>query len=242
MFRALAAVACCAAAAVPVWSQQFEVASIKPAPIGTRRRGSGTKAGHGRLTMNNVTLKQCIMGAWGVGPNQIAGGPAWLNTDGFEISARADKPVEDEAVINTMLRNLLAERFKLEVHREVRNVRALVLEVTKSGPKMEESTDPAATTSSGRGSVEGRKITMDRFAEVLARQMEFPVVNRTGLDGFFNLDLEWTPLRLSATSPDEPDGPSVFTAIQEQLGLRLVAQKMPIEMLVIDRAEKPEEN
>jgi uncharacterized protein (TIGR03435 family) len=192
--------------------------------------------------MNNVTLKQCIMGAWGVGPNQIAGGPAWLNTDGFEISARADKPVEDEAVINTMLRNLLAERFKLEVHREVRNVRALVLEVTKSGPKMEESTDPAATTSSGRGSVEGRKITMDRFAEVLARQMEFPVVNRTGLDGFFNLDLEWTPLRLSATSPDEPDGPSVFTAIQEQLGLRLVAQKMPIEMLVIDRAEKPEEN
>lgn len=192
--------------------------------------------------MNNVTLKQCIMGAWGVGPNQIAGGPAWLNTDGFEISARADKPVEDEGVINTMLRNLLAERFKLEVHREVRNVRALVLEVTKSGPKMEESTDPAATTSSGRGSVEGRKITMDRFAEVLARQMEFPVVNRTGLDGFFNLDLEWTPLRLSATSPDEPDGPSVFTAIQEQLGLRLVAQKMPIEMLVIDRAEKPEEN
>jgi uncharacterized protein (TIGR03435 family) len=192
--------------------------------------------------MNNVTLKQCIMGAWGVGPNQIAGGPAWLNTDGFEISARADKPVEDEALINTMLRNLLAERFKLEVHREVRNVRALVLEVTKSGPKMEESTDPAATTSSGRGSVEGRKITMDRFAEVLARQMEFPVVNRTGLDGFFNLDLEWTPLRLSATSPDEPDGPSVFTAIQEQLGLRLVAQKMPIEMLVIDRAEKPEEN
>jgi uncharacterized protein (TIGR03435 family) len=227
--------------AAAVYAQQFDVASIKPTPVG-RRRGGGSKAGHGRLTMNNVTLKRAIMGAWGVGPNQIAGGPEWLDVDAFEISARAEAPVEDAATLNAMLRNLLTDRFKLEVHRETRTISAFVVEVARGGPRMEGSTDPAASTSSGRGSIDARKITMDRFAEVLARYVDLPVVNRTGLDGAFNLDLEWTPIRLSATNQEPPDGPSVFTAIQEQLGLRLVTQKTPIEMLVIDHADKPEEN
>src|SRR5262249_30716846 len=125
---------------------------------------------------------------------------------------------------------------------ETRTIPAFVVEVARSGPKMEISTDPAASTSSGRGSIEARKITMDRFAEVLARYVDLPVVNRTGLDGAFNLDLEWTPIRLSATNLEPPDGPSVFTAIQEQLGLKLVTQKTPVDVLVIDHAEKPLDN
>jgi uncharacterized protein (TIGR03435 family) len=241
MFRMIAFVACCLAAATPVWPQQFEVASVKPA-VTVRRRRSGSRAGHGRLTMNNVTLKRCIMGAWGVGPNQITGGPEWLDKDGFEIAARAETPVDDDALMNAMLRNLLLDRFKLELHRETRTVQTLVLELDKGGPKLESSKDAAASTSSGRGSVDARKITMDRFAEVLARQMDFPVINRTGLEGEFNLELEWTPVRLSTTAEDLEDDPSIFTAIREQLGLRLVSQKAPVEMLVIDHAEKPSEN
>lgn len=192
--------------------------------------------------MNNVTLKRAIMAAWGVGPHQIAGGPEWLDVDAFEISARAETPVTDAAILNAMLRNLLAERFKLKVHHETRILPAFVIEVVKSGPKMEVSTDAATSTSSGRGSIEARKITMDRFAEVLARYVDLPVVNRTRLEGAFNLDLEWTPIRLSATNQEPPEGPSVFTAIQEQLGLRLVTRKTPIDMLVIDTAEKPQDN
>lgn len=242
MLRFVTLAALCAAAAAPLLSQQFEVASIKPTPPGRRRGGGGSRYGHGSVTMNNVTLKRAIMGAWNVGPHQIAGGPEWLDTDAFEISARAGTPVEDAPTINAMLRNLLAERFKLETHLETRVLPAFVLEVTKGGPKMELSTDPAASTSTGRGSIEGRRITMDQFAEVLARQMDLPVVNRTALDGAYNLDLEWTPVRLNVTAEAPPDGPSVFTAIQEQLGLRLLTQKTPIGMLVIDHAERPEDN
>jgi uncharacterized protein (TIGR03435 family) len=230
------------AAVAPAFPQQFEVASIKPAQVGRRRSGAGSTSGHGRLTMNNVTLKRAIMAAWDVGPHQIAGGPEWLDADAFEISARAETPVEDESTLNAMLRNLLAARFKLETHRETRVVPAFVLEVAKGGPKMEVSTDPATSASSGRGSIEARKISMDWFAEVLARQTDLPVVNHTGLKGPFNLDLEWTPVRLNVTAQAPPDGPSVFTAIQEQLGLRLVTQKTPIETLVIDHAERPGDN
>jgi hypothetical protein len=97
-------------------------------------------------------------------------------------------------------------------------VSAFVLEVAKGGPKLEVSTDPAASASSGRGNIEARRISMDRFAEVLARQVNLPVVNHTALGGPFNL--EWTPVRLKVTVQAPPDGPSVFTAIQEQLGLK----------------------
>jgi uncharacterized protein (TIGR03435 family) len=152
--------------------QQFEVASVKPAGAAQQNGSSGITTGHGRVTANNVTLKRCIMGAWGVGPTQISGGPAWLDSDRFEIAARAGQPVEDEVVLNTMLRNLLAERFKLVVHRETRAVQALVLEVAKNGPKLEKTEAGEASTNSGRGRIDARKHTMDRFADVLSRQMD----------------------------------------------------------------------
>jgi len=100
-------------------------------------RTIGIKTGHGRLNAENVTLKGCIMSAYGVGPHQVSGGPDWLGSDRFEISAKADKPTNDDAVLMTMLQDLLAERFKLVFHRETRTLRAFVLEVAKSGPKLE---------------------------------------------------------------------------------------------------------
>lgn len=238
MIRALAFLSAC----VALSAQQFEVASVKPAGADQLTGSSGITASHGRVTANNVTLKRCIMGAWGLGPNQISGGPAWLDSDRFEIAARAGQPVEDEVVLNTMLRNLLAERFKLVVHRETRTVQALVLEVAKPGPKLEKTEAGEASTNSSRGRIDARKATMDRFADVLSRQMDLPVINQTGLEGVFNLKLEWTPESLKPAGSGTAEEPSIFTAIQQQLGLRLRSQKTPVEMLVIDHAEKPSEN
>jgi uncharacterized protein (TIGR03435 family) len=196
--------------------------------------------------MNNVTLKRCIMGAYGVGPNQITGGPAWLESERYEIVAKAEQGAGDGELM-TMLQTLLAERFKLALHRETRTVEAFVLGVAKGGPKLEKTPGGSSTTSNGRGRIVAHAIEMARFAEVLSRQMDVPVVNHTGLEGAFNLKLEWAPEagaapKSSADGVGLPTGPSIFTAIQEQLGLRLQAQKAPVEMLLIDHAERPSEN
>jgi uncharacterized protein (TIGR03435 family) len=223
-------------------SPRFEVASIRPSQADPR--SSAIDTGNGRLTATNVTLKRCIMGAYGVGPSQIAGGPDWLDADRFNITAKAEQPVGDRALMQA-LQALLAERFKLALHREAKPIEAYVLEVARSGPKLEKSEGGGSRTSNGRGDIVATNTTMDRFAEILSRQMDLPVVNRTGLEGVFNLRLHWTP-ESNRPAPDAgaaaSEGTSVFTAIQEQLGLRLRGQKVPIQVLVIDHAEKPDEN
>jgi uncharacterized protein (TIGR03435 family) len=218
---------------------RFEVASIKLTTANSSS-STGLRTGNGRLTVGNETLKRCIMGAFAVGPNQIVGGPEWIAIDRFDISARAEEPVNSDAVIMAMLRTLLAERFKLVAHRETREMRAYVLEVAKNGPKLQKADPGSASTQNGRGMIEAKVITMTRFAEVLSRQLDFPVVNETGIDGIFNLTLQWTP---ESAKPSNGDGgPSIFTAIQEQLGLRLTSRKAPVEVVVIDHVEKPSEN
>jgi len=225
---------------------QFEVASVKPSNPDQFTGSSGIKTGKGRLTASNVTLKRCIMGAFELGPNQIAGGPTWLDADRYEIIAKADQPVGDAALM-AMLRALLIERFKLAVHRETRTIEAFVLEVAKKGPKLERAEDTESRTNSGRGLIDAKTITMDRFAEVLSRQMDLPVLNQTRLAGSFDLKLEWTPetgrpVRDGTGDATMETGISIFTAIQQELGLRLRARKTPVEVLVIDHAEKPPKN
>ena len=229
---------------------QFEVASIKATPANQYTGSSGIKTGHGRLTGSHVTLKRCIIGAYTVGPSQIVGGPPWLDTDRFEIDAKADQPTNDDSVLNAMLQGLLADRFKLALHHETRMLEALVLEVAKGGPKLEkaESSEDSSTnssTSNGRASIQGGALTMDHFAWVLSRTLNVPVVNQTGLDGAFNFKLEWSPDSDKPVKPGEtpPDtGPSIYSALQQQLGLRLQLRKAPVDVLVIDHAEKPSEN
>jgi len=246
MSRAIAILAVCVSGTVYGQSavgQQFEVASIKPSSADPSSP-SGINTGNGRLTASNVTLKRCIMGAYAVGPSQISGGPDWLESDRFEITAKAEQPVGDH-ILMTMLQTLLAERFKLALHRETKPIQAYVLEIGKNGPKLEKGDGHGAKTDNGRGRIVATNATMDRFAEILSRQMDLPVVNHTGLDGSFNLKLQWTPESVRTAAPvDGPgvDGPSIFTAIQEQLGLRLHAQKVPVEVLVIDHVEKPSAN
>jgi uncharacterized protein (TIGR03435 family) len=253
MFRTprFAAVPLAAFLAAPAFAQtsvavspkvpRFEVATIKPASEDEIKAGiSGIKTGHGRAIGTNVTLKRCIIGAYGIGPNQVVGGPGWLDSDRFHIEAKAETPTDDDSAISLMMRSLLEERFHLVVRRETRTMQALVLEIGKRGPNLEKSPGGESKTDNGRGSLIVKNTTMDRFAEVLSRQTELPVVNRTALDGVYNLKLLWTPDNENPNRPDSP--PSLFTAIQEQLGLRMQSQKAPVEVLVIDRAEKPTAN
>jgi uncharacterized protein (TIGR03435 family) len=226
-------------------AQRFEVASVKPS-IPDPNASSGIKTGHGKLDGNNVTLKRCIMGAYGVGPHQVAGGPDWLDSDTFEISAKADQPINEDAVLMVMLRDLLAERFKLVLHRETRTIPAFVLEVVKNGPKLEKAAPGEAGTNTSTTNtgviIDAHNTNMDSFARILSRKMELPVINNTGLDGIFNLKLQWTPERARPVGGAAMEGVSIFTAIQEQLGLRLRSQKTPVEILVIDHVERPSEN
>ena len=218
------------ASALLAQAPKFEVASIRPGIPGER---GGVTTGKGRLLVENETLKRCMMGAFSVGPNQIVGGPPWLETDTFYINAKAETPVDDDAVIMAMLRELMKDRFKLESHRESRTIPAYVLGVAKDGPKLEKSAGGESSTLWGRGRITSRVTTIDHCAEVLSRVMDFPVVNQTGLDGVFDLKIEWTTAET---------GPSIFTALQEQLGLRLTSRKTPVDVVVIDHVEKPTEN
>jgi uncharacterized protein (TIGR03435 family) len=234
MLRAAAIIALSACA---YGQPHFDVATIKP--VHDETGSSGVYTGHGTMKAENVTLKRCIIGAYGVGPNQVVGGPGWLDADRFQIVAKSEQNINDDDVLDTMVQKLLAERFGLVLHRETRPMPAYVIEVGKSGPKLEKSAGGESSTTYGRGNFEARNTSMDLFAHVLARQMDLPVVNRTGLEGVYNFRLQWTP----ESAQSRPDaGPSIFTAIQEQLGLRLRAEKAPVEVLVIDRAERPSEN
>jgi uncharacterized protein (TIGR03435 family) len=247
MIRAVAALVVCVSWSAygqsPV-AQQFEVASVKPSNADPGS-SSGIRTGHGRLDGYNVTLKRCIMGAYGVGPHQISGGPPWLESDRFEILAKADQPIGDEELM-AMLQGLLAERFKLALHRETRTMPAFVLEVARNGPKLEKAEAGEASTNTSTSAagvaIDARKADMDAFARILARKLELPVVNHTALEGIFDFKLSWTPESVRPSDRAGMEGVSIFTAIQEQLGLRLRSQKAPVEILVVDHAEKPSEN
>jgi uncharacterized protein (TIGR03435 family) len=218
----------------------FEVATIKPtSPEEIQAGTSGCKTGHGREVCTNVTLKRCIVGSLHIGPGQIVGGPGWIDSDRFNIEGKAAEP-GDDAPLDAMMQALLQERFHLAFHRENRNLQAFVLEVAKNGPKLEKAPGGEAVTDGSHGSLTLKNTTMDGLAERLARVTELPVVNRTAIDGVFNMKLLWTPEGENPRGPGSP--PSLFTAIQEQLGLRLQSQKTPVSVLVIDRAEKPSEN
>jgi len=246
--RAVAAVAVCVSGAVYGQSavpQRFEVASVKPSKADPNS-SSGIKTGHGRLDADNVTLKRCIMGAYGVGPHQVFGGPDWLESERFQISAKVDQPIDDDAALMVMLQDRLAERFKLVLHRETKAMRVFVLEVAKKGPKLEKAEAGESWTGTTTGNsgviVEAHHTGMNAFAKILSRKMELPVVDNTGLEGIFNIRLQWTPESARPADGGAMEGASIFTAIQEQLGLRLRSRKAPVEVVAIDHAEQPSAN
>ncbi len=225
----------------------FEVASIKPSvdPPGSV---SGIFETQGRINAKNVTLKRCVRGAYNVPESLIVGGPKWVDQDRYYIAAKAPGPAGDDALM-LMLQGLLADRFKLVLHREPRPVIGYRLAVSKGGLKARLSApDRSSIGHSQRGRIDAQAYTIAQLALKLSEVLQMPVLDTTGISGKFDLRLEWTPDDMQAKPPSSDqrgratEGPSIFIALQEQLGLKLHAGKVTTEVLVIDSVEKPTEN
>jgi uncharacterized protein (TIGR03435 family) len=217
----------------------FEVASIRPNHSGSGN--SSTNVSKGRLIIENQSLKQLIERAYDV-RNFSFFGPGWLEEEHFDIEAKPPVGVTPTEML-LMLQRLLTERFKIAVHHEKRTRAGYLLVVAKGGNKLEAGDTGPSSTSTGAGRVDAKNTSMGRFADMLARQLDQPVQDMTGLEGNYNLKLEWTPDAPNSTGTDAPSRPSLFTALKEQLGLQLRPQKITIQVLVLDHAERvPTEN
>jgi uncharacterized protein (TIGR03435 family) len=214
---------------------QFEVASIKPSPPGSRGPTiyNPTLV---RFAIDSITPKGLIAYAYDVRDFQILGGPRWLASDQYDIVAKPECDARGERIL-AMVRSLLAERFRLVLHRESKEMPVFGLVIAKGGPNLRPSVGRGPEVRGGRGRLVARNVTMGILAAQLAdRVLGRPVLDRTGIAGEFDVDLEWTP--------DESTdiGPSIFTALQEQLGVKLEAQKGVVDVLVIDHVERPSAN
>jgi uncharacterized protein (TIGR03435 family) len=217
----------------------FEAASIKPAA----RPNSGDTNYHiatGSLTLENYSLRNCIVFAYGVNRDQVAGVPKWGDSDLYDIRAKAAGPAEGPE-LRLMLQTLLAERFKLAVHRETRTVQGYALVAARNGLKIKPVDGGGRPSMQSRGGVVTAKATpLAALARSLSFALRTPVVDATEATGVFDFKLEWTPDDISSAAPESPEiGPSLFTALQEQLGLRLEPRKLPLEIVAVDHAEKP---
>jgi uncharacterized protein (TIGR03435 family) len=219
----------------------FDVASVKQGgpvrPDGLLDINLGTVS-HGTLTLSNTTLSECIRYAYGLTSEEQIAGPDWTRDRSirFEIVAKAP-PDTPAGQLRLMLQRLLAERFRLMLHREPRKISHFLLTPAKSGPKMPVSPNdaPSVRRYYGTGRLSYTHLTMDRLVVLLSRQLKQPVLNRTGLDGAYDVELNWSP---DDTAAGAASGPDVFSAVQQQLGLRLETSKEPLEVLVIDHADK----
>lgn len=230
----------------------FEVASIKPNKSGTGN--SSTHTSRGEIRFENVSLKRLIERAYDLKDYSLSA-PEWLESERFDIVAKPPaKPGGTRGVeYKPLLQSLLVERFKLAYHREPKTIPAYALVVAKGGSKLQPvERGGESGTSSGRTRITGVKVSMDEIADQLAQQLDKPVQNLTGIDGVFSYKLEWTadeepaPPKPDGGQPataNVPAGPSLFSALQEQLGLKLEARRLPVEILVVDHVERaPTEN
>jgi len=233
---------CSVFAQTPVSNPTFEVASIKPTKL---PEGSATwdSSPAGSLRMENQTLKACIRIAFGVKDDQISGGPIWLESDRYNIDAKAAGPAEDPQLM-LMLQALLADRFKLSSHKEMRESPGLLLVLGNSGLKIKPvppSQNNQLNTSGGHMIAKG--VSLAKLAQTLSNLMGTPVLDDTHVDGVFDFALDWTAHDSPATASMATDpSAGVISALQDQLGLKLESRKILTEVLVIDHAEKPSEN
>jgi uncharacterized protein (TIGR03435 family) len=231
----------------------LEVATIKPVKDPDPNRAHDTTEGR-RLFARNYSLRDLIRMAYEVDPEQIEGGPKWITTDKWDIDAEAVEGVnlDEEREEEALLKELLAGRFRLAFHWEKKILPVYVLTVAKNGPKLK-SADSNESENSGcpqPGVCTFRKRTLSDFSWYMQYVvLDRPVVDRTGITGQFDFSLKWTPdesqfsrLGWIVKPPADAQTPSLFTAIQEQLGLKLEPEKMPAEVLVIDKVERPTEN
>jgi uncharacterized protein (TIGR03435 family) len=228
-----------------VFGQTFDVASIKPIQQG-RENIEPTPAS---LSMRAVSLRASIRWAYNVRPYQITGGPAWMQSDLYDIIAKPASPSTTDQ-LRSMLQSLLADRFKLAVRRETRELPVYLLTVGKNGPKLKPSTkEPdGPNVIPGATGITVQNATVGQLADLLSGMPIFdrPVLDRTGVNGRFDMPLSL--LDAAAAGPDQLKGAiakadfSNFAFALEQLGLKLEAGKAPMEMVVVESAEKPAPN
>jgi len=233
----------------------FEAASIKISHAsGT---GSGMSRYPNRIRIINSTLKFCVQVAWNVKDFQVAGGAGWMDTERYEIDAVAAEPFKKDEY-REMLRSMLADRFGLAVHSETQDRQGYILIAARNGPKLPPPADDPdvmfSGTPSGNRTLKARNVTLKGLADALSLPLRAIVVDQTGIEGRYDVSFEWTPdaasmPRVSKSGEplppapaDAASGPSIFTALQEKLGLRLESRKVPVEVIVIDHANRPSEN
>jgi uncharacterized protein (TIGR03435 family) len=233
----------------------FEVATIKPTQEGTHFTIHPT--GSGELIANDVSLAYLIKFAYEVSPRQITKGPAWLDSDKYDVKAKPD--IEGQPSLKqmrVMVQKLLANRFQLEFHHEKLELPVYAVIVAKGGPKLTvNDTNPNGNPGYGGGPGGGMRVINSTIAEfisfVLNDAVALPVVDQTGLGSTrYNFVLKWTPdaSQPGAMPPGPPpaDGgdaaPDIFAAMQQQLGLKLESKKAPVDVMVIDHVEKPSPN
>jgi bla regulator protein blaR1 len=279
----------------------FEVATIKPSSGDDRRSAMMFQPGGG-FRATGITFKMLLTLAYDVREFQISGGPKWIETDRYDITAKAERGATANAdsepprsmlsmsdqerktmqeQMAQRLQGLLADRCHLVTHKETKEQQVYALVVGKGGSKLKAASETgerrglsqgqgpgerqgtpdrplpggrAGMMRMGRGDVEGNG-PIEFLIRAISSQLGRPVIDRTGLKGNFDIKLQWTPDSGQGSKPfgdapppgvepppSDPNGPSIFTALQEQLGLRLESQKGPVDLIVIDRVEKPSEN
>ncbi|MGH9483286.1 MAG: TIGR03435 family protein [Terriglobales bacterium] len=222
--------------AIALWAQtpaSFDAASIRP-----NHSNSGHQSVHstaGRLVIENLSLRKIIERAYDMPDNRLIA-PGWMASDDFDITASAGGPAKD-AQLNAMLQPLLAARFHLAVHREDRTLPVFALTVAKGRPRLPAAAFDGAYSLNGRGvdyELEGT-LTMSEFVRALTPSLDRPVVDRSGLGGIYVFKLDWSNTLSSGSINGKY--PDIFAAIQEQLGLKLVATEAPVPVLVVDHSD-----
>lgn len=252
--------------AQPVETPAFDVASVKPNHSGDEQSASFVQPG-GRYTATNVTLRTLVKSAYGVHDNQIVGGPSWINTERFDVTAKADgyttaSAFRDQARL--MLRPLLVDRFKLVLRRERRDLPVYALVLAKSdrgfGPQFHRSdardcngapkamptalgaAEPGVPLPCGAeiyrlGHLAARGMAFSAFVLNVSRWTDRVVVDRTGLEGKFDWDLQWVLDDLTPDSASPPEGPPLFAALRDQAGFRTERRRSSVEVLVVESVE-----
>lgn len=254
---------------LPAQRSAFEVVSVKLHRPPILRTSMQLEPA--RFVAEAVTLKMLVLRAFALRQNRVIGAPPWVDSERYDLEAKVEGTIPRDD-LPLMLQRILIDRFQLKVHRETREFPVYELLLTKSGLsklKISEDQTPAAPPpvtgqrvsgplprgafGFGTGSINARAVPLSDLVNFLETRLDRFVLDKTGLTGLFDIKLEWapgseqapSPFTLNANAPSPPvnvSGPSIFTAIQEQLGLKLESAKGPVEILVIDSVQRPLEN
>jgi len=233
-------------------AQSFEVISIKPNNTGSGSTSESTRPG--RVMDTNVSVSEVIQSAFGIKDFQIAGAPGWVASDRYDVTATTGTTKDlSELELQPYFQALLADRCKLRFYRETRELVLYSLVVAKNGAARgatkliphpgEGESSTNVSNGKDRTSISAKDIPMAHLANILGASLHRVVIDHTGLSGGYDLSLDWTPEPPAGSDTSgESSGPSLFAALQEQLGLKLESTKGPVDIIVVDNIEKPTDN